>query len=494
LLASNGVVLLYNGAYTNRGTMVVSTLSIAQGMDGSGPTKATFFMDQGQFTATNSIILAGGLDISEGGGILFTQQFLHAGGTVNNGGTLTLVTGNIRGDLRALVQIGGGATAATWTNAGAVRVVDMNGATGGGGTSWGALTVTNLGTMIVAGDISVGAIANSSRAAANFHRGTGTVSVVDGGKLVTTGNFNLGTLTSALASNAVAVATLNIGATSGDNGLSQVFVTNSGETATLQIGAWSNSVANGAAASGVLNLKSGTLTVDRLIATNGYTMASTVNFTGGALITKSTTIAKGSAFAVGDGTQVASLALANAIGGAAGYHRFQDGLTIADNATLKGNGTVIGATTVSSGGTLSPGFSLGSMTFSNDLNLAGAYRIELDGGNSSADSINVLGTLNLTGATFSFTNLNVASTNSTIVFGHWAGITGTNAMTSATSGLDAGAFATSSTTLITTNVPVVYLNYLGGNELAITIPEPSAMTLVGIGLFGAAMLLRRRRQ
>jgi hypothetical protein len=43
-------------------------------------------------------------------------------------------------------------------------------------------------------------------------------------------------------------------------------------------------------------------------------------------------------------------------------------------------------------------------------------------------------------------------------------------------------------------VPVVYLNYLGGNELAITIPEPSAMTLVGIGLFGAAVLLRRRRQ
>jgi hypothetical protein len=87
---------------------------------------------------------------------------------------------------------------------------------------------------------------------------------------------------------------------------------------------------------GTLSQAGGTLTVDRLVATNGA--ASIVNFTGGTLNTKGTTITNGTAFTVGNG---ASAALLNLEGGA---HAFANGLVLNTNAAFVVGGTnAIGA-------------------------------------------------------------------------------------------------------------------------------------------------------
>jgi hypothetical protein len=93
-------------------------------------------------------------------------------------------------------------------------------------------------------------------------------------------------------------------------------------------------------------MKSGLVTVNRLLATNG--MASQFTFTGGELHTEETIIDNGGTLFVGDGVSPAVLSLS---GG--GTHRFVDGLVVLPNGTLEGNGTIQGSVSVS--GILSPG-------------------------------------------------------------------------------------------------------------------------------------------
>jgi len=127
-----------------------------------------------------------------------------------------------------------------------------------------------------------------------------------------------------------------------------------------------------AQASGVLDVRGGTLTmdsgtvmVDSLMVTNGTLGA--VSFNGGVLSTKSTTVNNGSVFSVGNGTNSATLNLSP---GGSGYHFFASGLTISSNAMLTGIGTIVGQTLVNDGGVLAPGDRPGSITFSNSLTLA----------------------------------------------------------------------------------------------------------------------------
>ena len=86
--------------------------------------------------------------------------------------------------------------------------------------------------------------------------------------------------------------------------------------------------------SGSLVMNAGMITADRLLLTN---KAGQFAFNGGALDTKSTTVANGAPFVVGDGVTPATLHLSG------GTHSFANGLVISSNATLNGCGTIIGS-------------------------------------------------------------------------------------------------------------------------------------------------------
>lgn len=79
------------------------------------------------------------------------------------------------------------------------------------------------------------------------------------------------------------------------------------------------------------------------------------------------------------------------------------------NSTLEGTGTIGGATTILAGGIISPGNSIGTLTINNNLSIAGNLRMEINRSGSSADRVNVSGTLANTGTgTVTVTNLGAA--------------------------------------------------------------------------------------
>jgi hypothetical protein len=151
------------------------------------------------------------------------------------------------------------------------------------------------------------------------------------------------------------------------------------------------------------------------------------------------------------------------------------GITNTASGSIIGNGTLSG--NVTSAGSISPGLSLGTLTFSGNLTLPGIYAADLDGtGSGSADTIIVAGQLDLTGGTLLIT------TNSPL---------DDTAYLIASYGSLVGTFATVS------GLPSPYYvdyNYLGGQQIAVVIPEPSTVFLVGSGLVLGVLVWRRRRR
>ena len=102
-----------------------------------------------------------------------------------------------------------------------------------------------------------------------------------------------------------------------------------------------------ALATGVLDVRNGTLTflkgyyvmvaVDNLLLTNGT--LSTIIFSSGTLQVGNTVVSNGQPFVVGDGTDTANYILQG------GTHSFNNGLVISNNSLLSGCGTVNGAVT-----------------------------------------------------------------------------------------------------------------------------------------------------
>jgi len=88
---------------------------------------------------------------------------------------------------------------------------------------------------------------------------------------------------------------------------------------------------------GTLTLNGGTITVDNLTASNGA--SSGFVFAGGLLRSRGTTINKGSALTIGDGSQAATYVMDG------GTHSFTNGLIVSPNAALTGNGTIVGTVT-----------------------------------------------------------------------------------------------------------------------------------------------------
>lgn len=109
----------------------------------------------------------------------------------------------------------------------------------------------------------------------------------------------------------------------------ELFVANSKASAILNV------------AVGTMTISGGKATVDSLVLTNS---AGRVAFNSGTVRTRSSQVANGVPFIVGDGVRPATLELLG------GIHSFGDGLVISSNATLKGCGTIVG--TITSFGTI----------------------------------------------------------------------------------------------------------------------------------------------
>jgi len=112
---------------------------------------------------------------------------------------------------------------------------------------------------------------------------------------------------------------------------------------------------------------------------------------------------------------------------------------------------------------------------SGGIEVTGTWLVEVDGsGAGSADMIAITGALDITGATIDFDEV-VAVDDLAYIFASYTTLS--------------GPFAAE------VDVPFGYYidyNYLGGSQIALVVPEPGTMALLGLG--GAVILIRRRRR
>jgi T5SS/PEP-CTERM-associated repeat protein len=298
--------------------------------------------------------------------------------TITNSGRVVNADGYIGGassNNTALVTDGG----SVWNNTGNLTV--------GNNGPGNRLTVTNGGVVTVAGTTFVG---YNSSASNNTMLVTGSGSVwsnsgtlyfgyqgagnqltlADSGSVVVAGNAYVG-YNAGSTNNQIAVAGGNL------------TVTNAGATGTLNVNY------------GALTMNGGTVTVNQLLANGGN---SVVQFSGGTLNTMATTVANGSPFTVGDGTNAATLNLQG------GTHNFANGLVISAAAQVCGAATING--NVTNNGALGSGASVSTLTIASNYtqNAGSALNIKL-GGIAANDVLAVSGTAQL-GGTLTVMNLN----------------------------------------------------------------------------------------
>ena len=153
------------------------------------------------------------------------------------------------------------------------------------------------------------------------------------------------------------------------------------------------------------------------------------------------------------------------------------GVSVAAGATLGGSGSINSSITIAENGTLAPGNSIDSLDVASAV-IDGTLAIEYDGtGGGSIDLLNVTGLLDITNATVSFSQLGAAADDNAYVFATYGSLT--------------GMFAPERIIGLPTGLPyTIDYNYLGANQIAIVIPEPTTALLVFTGLFP---LYRRRR-
>jgi len=327
-------------------------------------------------TSTGS---GGILNVNRGGAVTWGEQCSNQG-ILLNGGTL-----NVYGSIRGALGTWAGNQSVTINNGTGTSTVNIDGGiafwdgTSVANRGTGVLNITNNATMTIRNNglsvgignntpyvakvnMSSGTVSNRSNLviakapSASTSTGTGTLNL-SGGSFVqfgvtTVGEARNGTLnisgsglfvttnmvfvggTTAPALSASATASGNINLAGG-----QFFATNSFGAATLNVG---NAV------TGTVTLAGGSLTVDRLVVTNGG--FSILTFNSGTLTAKATTISNGVALTVGNGSATAVLGLLT------GTHSFADGLVVNTNAVFAVGGTnALGAAAIAGNVTLRPG-------------------------------------------------------------------------------------------------------------------------------------------
>jgi len=482
LVISNGALLNGGGAVTHIGDAAASVgNSVTVTGNGSVWTNVNVVRVGGEFgSKTNRLTISNGGKVQVGTIELGT----YGAGKANlleilNGGKLLTAEGtlaNVAGSSGHQVIVSG--TASSWTNIGnlGIRI-------GNDGTA-NSLIVTNGGKVFnSANSTGFSYLGFNATASNNFLRVTGAGSLFEDQFGLTVGNSGSSNAlliasggTVRVAANTAAQYGLIIGANSGSaNNLVQIDGGN--------LNATNNTTGNQYVdvRRGTLRLNSGTIDTERLFATNGA--SSVVEFNGGTLVTRGTTVSNGSALVVGNGTSAATLRLKG------GTHSFADGLTVSTGARLEGNGTVQGNASVD--GTLAPGESPGQVFIVGNLSLSSTatYEVQLNGTTPGTlyDQTDVTGGVSLGNSTLSLSLgfSPVTSNQFTII---------NNDLVDAVSGTFNGLPEGSS--VFVGGINEFKISYVGGtgNDVVLTflVPEPNSACLLGIG--GLVLLQRRRKR
>jgi autotransporter-associated beta strand protein len=388
-----------------------------------------------------TIVNAGTLSISSEGGLGSNPDSFTADQLTLNGGTLqTTATCTISSSNRGVTL---GSSGGTFNVSSSSATLTVSNVIAGSGlltkAGSGVLTLSSANTYTGGTTLSAGRL-NINNAAA-LSAGTLTISGTS-----TIGNTSAGLIT--LVNNNPQAWNANFTfAGTQDLNLGSGAVTLGGGNRTATVSA--NTLTVGGAIGGSYSLTkagSGTLV---LSGDNAYTGATTLS--GGRLLLNGT-YSGGGAF------------------------------TVQSAATLGGAG-MIGAVakpsnvTVASLGMLAPGNSIGTLGVYGNVTLGGTLVTEVDGaGAGVSDLLNVLGTLDITSSSLDLHTLTplddpayVLADYTTLVGDHFANVTG----------LPAGYH--------------IEYQYQGGNQIALVVPEPSTLALLGVGALGLLAYVWRRR-
>ncbi len=347
---------------------------------------ATGRLGEGAGSSNNVVIITGTgsqwktanfLAIGDSG--LGNSMIISNGGQVINAGTFTRLGLNAASVGNSLAVDGAGSQLVA-TNAASFTVGNVG--------TFQSVTVKNAGQIMSLG-VSVGAGVGSSN---NTIIVTGTNSSWIANGLLTVGTGDQGN--QVIVSNAGVFAAASIDVTPSNKAGAFVTVaggtllaTNSVSGAVLRVGGFN--------LLGAVALNGGTITIDQLMLTNGA--ASVFNFNSGVLNVKTSMVANGLTFVVGDGVDSATLNLL------AFSHTYANGLSILSNATLTGVGTIVGNVTLANGATLSPGSGVGTLALGNNLIVNNGAVLQYDLGASSdltvvGGNLTLGGTLNVNNA------------------------------------------------------------------------------------------------
>ncbi len=173
---------------------------------------------------------------------------------------------------------------------------------------------------------------------------------------------------------------------------------------------------------------------------------------------------------VGEGTLLVNGTHTNSTGGKAGAY------TVAGGATLGGYGTITADVAVQSNGMLAPGNSIGTLTVAGNLDLDGIYEMEF-ASDGSSDRLIVTndGILDLANGTLRLIKLGGGSSDhgTPIILADYAD----------------GSLVGSFNQIVGGYLSIDYA-FNGGTQIAIYIPEPTSVVLLGL----AGLACRRRRR